>query len=145
MSKKIADSLQNLLADLFCLSIKTQCYHWNVKGLQFTELHILFEKQYDDLIEAIDLIAERIRQLGFPVPAGLKIFAQNTKLKDADYKKTVEGMMADLETDHRAILSTMNDIIKIIGDHDEATKDILIERLRAHGKHIWFLESLLSK
>src|SRR5262249_38540297 len=121
------------------------CYHWNVKGLQFVELHMLFEKQYNDLIEAIDLVAERIRQVGFAVPAGLKIFSQNTKLQDGDYKKTIEGMIADLEEDHRTIYSNMEDMIKMIGDKDEATKDILIERLRAHGKQIWFLESLLTR
>ena len=65
----IADKLASALADTYTLMLKTQNYHWNVTGYRFQPLHSMFEEQYENLFEAVDLLAERIRALGFLVPA----------------------------------------------------------------------------
>ena len=64
----IADGLSRLLADTYTLYLKTHNFHWNVKGPMFQTLHLMFETQYNELALAVDLIAERIRALGFPAP-----------------------------------------------------------------------------
>ena len=57
-----------VLADTYTLLVKTHVYHWNVVGPIFLPLHELTEKQYQNLFEAADTIAERIRALGHPTP-----------------------------------------------------------------------------
>src|SRR5690349_6729748 len=56
--KSVASLLSVVLADAVVLYTKTRKFHWNVKGESFMELHLLFEKQYNELEEAIDEIAE---------------------------------------------------------------------------------------
>ena len=64
----IAEGLSRLLADTYTLYLKTHNFHWNVTGPMFNTLHLMFEAQYNELALAVDLIAERIRALGFPAP-----------------------------------------------------------------------------
>ena len=66
--KAIAHGLSRLLADTYTLYLKTHNFHWNVKGPMFQTLHLMFETQYNELALAVDLIAERIRALGYPAP-----------------------------------------------------------------------------
>lgn len=65
----VAEGLSKMLADTYTLYLKTHNFHWNVTGPMFQTLHLLFETQYNELALAVDLIAERIRALGFPAPA----------------------------------------------------------------------------
>ena len=62
--ESIAKSLSQVLADTYVLYLKTHAYHWNVTGPLFSSLHTLFEGQYNDLHDAADALAERIRALG---------------------------------------------------------------------------------
>jgi starvation-inducible DNA-binding protein len=66
--RQIADGLSRLLADTYTLYLKTHNFHWNVTGPMFQTLHLMFETQYNELALAVDLIAERIRALGYPAP-----------------------------------------------------------------------------
>ena len=61
---KSIELLSVILSDEMTLYIKTRKFHWNVCGESFMELHKLFEQQYKDLEEIIDLVAERISKLG---------------------------------------------------------------------------------
>ena len=70
----VAESLKKVLASSYILSLKTQNYHWNVKGPHFKQLHDLFGEQYNELNTAIDDIAERIRALGTNEPANYSTY-----------------------------------------------------------------------
>src|SRR6266849_1281287 len=70
--QQIAASLSKLLADTYTLYLKTQGFHWNVTGPRFHDLHKLFEEQYNELADANDEIAERIRALGAKAPAPMR-------------------------------------------------------------------------
>ena len=63
--KKVADGLSRMLADSYTLYLKTHNFHWNVTGPMFQTLHLMFMTQYNEIWMAVDLIAERIRALGF--------------------------------------------------------------------------------
>ena len=65
----VVEILGRLLADEYLLYTKTRNYHWNVVGLQFHDLHKLFEAQYEELDDYVDDVAERIRAVGRPHPA----------------------------------------------------------------------------
>ena len=66
---KIVKKLEIILADTYALYLKTQNYHWHVKGPQFKSLHELFEMQYRELAEAVDGVAERLLIMGHKAPA----------------------------------------------------------------------------
>ncbi len=63
----VANALSRVLADGYVLYLKTHNYHWNVTGKLFHSLHEQFEEQYTELAEAIDEIAERIRDRVIPI------------------------------------------------------------------------------
>src|ERR1051325_9086378 len=78
--REIAGGLSRLLADTYTLYLKTHNFHWNVTGPMFQTLHLMFETQYNELALAVDLIAERIRALGFPAPGSYREFARLTSI-----------------------------------------------------------------
>jgi starvation-inducible DNA-binding protein len=80
--KEIADGLSRLLADTYSLYLKTHNFHWNVTGPMFQTLHLMFETQYSELALAVDLIAERIRALGFPAPGTYSDYAKLSSIEE---------------------------------------------------------------
>jgi starvation-inducible DNA-binding protein len=79
--EEIAQGLSRLLADTYTLYLKTHNFHWNVTGPMFQTLHLMFETQYNELALAVDLVAERIRSLGFPAPGTYKQYAHSAVSK----------------------------------------------------------------
>jgi len=145
-SQKIADELAHFLADTYVLYLKTQNFHWNVTGPQFPSLHLLFEKQYQELAEATDEIAERIRALGCFAPASFAAFSKLTSLKEAPNNLSAEDMLRKLYKDHETIAHYLQSMMaKVQKAQDEATFDLLVERLRSHEKMAWMLKSSLLK
>jgi starvation-inducible DNA-binding protein len=144
--KNIAGGLSKLLADTYVLYLKTQNFHWNVTGPQFHSLHAMFEEQYKDLAEAVDTLAERIRALGFPAPGSFKQFAQLASIQEApEQPPKAEEMLQQLLADQEAIIRTARAIYPHTDDvQDEATADLITERLAAHEKNAWMLRSCLS-
>src|SRR5690242_15952143 len=79
---KIAEGLSRLLADTYTLYLKTHNFHWNVTGPMFQTLHLMFETQYTELALAVDLIAERIRALGYPAPGTYSEYAKLSSIPE---------------------------------------------------------------
>lgn len=143
--KPVVQGLEKLLASTYSLYLKTQNFHWNVIGPTFFELHLLFEKQYQELAEALDLIAERIRALGYSAPGSFSEFLKLTQIKDSLDKKNAEGMIKELTADHQRMISLIQELVVVASDcQDEGSFDLLVERLKAHEKIAWMLESLSS-
>ena len=80
--KGVAEGLNALLADTYALYQKTHAFHWNVVGPMFQTLHLMFEVHYNELWLATDLIAERIRALGFPVRATYSELAELSSIEE---------------------------------------------------------------
>lgn len=142
--KRVAEALKFILADTYTLYLKTLNYHWNVTGPLFQPLHQEFEKQYKDLSEAVDTIAEQIRALGSPAPGSYKSFAKLANIEEADDGKTVKAldMLDQLVKDHEAAIKSATKALKIAQDaKDEGSADLLIERIRNHEKTAWMLRS----
>lgn len=141
----IAAGLVKLLADTYSLYHKTHGYHWNVRGPNFASLHTLLEGQYQEIWEATDVIAERIRAVGELVPQGYGALANLTGIEDGDPEKSWEEMIADLKRDNETVIATARSAFPTAeAAGDEASVDLLTERLRAHEKHAWMLRSTLG-
>lgn len=143
--KKIAGGLSKLLADTYTLYLKTHNYHWNVTGPMFQTLHLMFETEYKELAEAVDLIAERIRALGFPSPGSYAEFAKIATVKEAQGVPEANKMIRDLVKGHEIVARTARDAFPYADEvNDEASADLLTERMRTHEKTAWMLRSLLD-
>jgi len=143
--KEICEGLSNVLADTYTLYLKTHKYHWNVTGPMFNTLHLMFETQYNELWLAVDLIAERIRTLGSLAPGSYAEFEKITSIKEAATTPPAEEMIADLIDGHEAVTRTIREVFPAAEKGgDEATQDMLTQRLQVHEKTAWMLRSLLA-
>jgi len=144
-SQKVADELTHHLADTYLLYLKTQNFHWNVTGPNFHSLHLLFERQYKELADAVDVIAERIRALGCTTPASFSHFIKLSSLKEENGAPSATDMIAQLLHDHEVISHHAHIIFATAEkNNDQATMDMLIQRMRDHDKTAWMLRSLLQ-
>jgi starvation-inducible DNA-binding protein len=141
----IASALNKVLADSYALYLKTHGYHWNVRGPNFQSLHVLLEGQYQDEWAALDDIAERIRALGELAPQGYAAFGNLSSIKDGDPEQDWEGMFKELKTDNETVIATLRAAFPVADEAgDEATADLLTQRLTAHEKHAWMIRSTLG-
>lgn len=144
--KQIAHGLSRLLADTYTLYLKTHNFHWNVTGPMFNSLHLMFEGQYNELALAVDTIAERIRALGFPAPGSYAQFSELTAIKEETKVLKADEMINHLVHGHETVVRTARSIYEDAEQaHDEASVDLLTQRLQLHEKTAWMLRSLLEK
>lgn len=142
---KIAEGLSRLLADSYTLYLKTHYFHWNVTGPMFNTLHLMFETQYTELALAVDLIAERIRSLGHFAPGSYADYAKLSSIKDAEGVPKAEEMIKQLVAGQEAVVRTARSLFAVVEKAgDEATADLLTQRIQLHEKTGWMLRSLLE-
>lgn len=143
--KKIADGLSKVLADTYMLYLKTHNYHWNVTGEHFHSLHEQFEEQYTELAAAIDEIAERIRALGHRAPASFREYNEITTIEEDNVQPKAMEMVRRLAVDNETVLRTARQALPACEEAgDEATIDLITERLHTHSKTAWMLRSHLE-
>jgi starvation-inducible DNA-binding protein len=137
--------LAQVQADSYLIFLKTQNFHWNVQGPMFFQLHLLFEKQYEEVYEAVDVIAEHIRALGERALGSFREFSQHSDILESSDRLSSEDMIQELALDHEMIIKSLYKTIDVATEaDDQATVDLCTERLRAHEKHIWMLRSILA-
>jgi starvation-inducible DNA-binding protein len=138
----ISDGLSRVLAETYTLYLKTQNFHWNVRGVEFYSLHILFEKQYEELAEEVDEIAERIRALGFFVDASFSSFSELSSIKEEKKVLNAKEMLTSLVQGHDTWAKESRRVAEIADrELDFATVDMLGRRMGGHEKMAWFLRS----
>src|SRR5688572_4111396 len=143
--QRVADALSNVLADTFVLYLKTHNFHWNVTGPMFQTLHLMFETQYNELWLAVDAIAERIRSLGHNAPGTYTEFAKLTSIKEPNGIPKATDMIRQLVDGQEAVVRTARAIFPVAEKaSDEATADLLTQRIQVHEKTAWMLRSLLD-
>lgn len=143
---QITSKLAHFLSDTFILYVKTLNFHWNMVGPEFFMYHKLLEKQYEELAEANDELAERIRMLGRVAPGSLQEFLKLSCLKESPTDLSQEQMIHELVETHEAMVEHCHEIIQFTDEKkDQGTSDLLIERIRSHAKQAWLLRSHFVK
>jgi starvation-inducible DNA-binding protein len=144
--REIAEGLSRLLADTFTLYLKTHSFHWNVTGPMFQTLHLMFEEQYNELWAAGDLIAERIRALGFHAPGTYGEFSRLSSIREEEGVPAATDMIRQLVEGQETVARTARSVISIAERAKDApSADLLTERLQVHEKTAWMLRSLLAE
>jgi starvation-inducible DNA-binding protein len=127
------------------IDLQTQCKqaHWNVKGPTFIALHKLFDDINEDVEEYVDLLAERVVQLGGVAEGTVGVVAERSTLVDypiglatgAEHVAALSDALAGFGRSVRLGIEEMNDL------HDAGSADILTEISRGVDKWLWFVEA----
>jgi starvation-inducible DNA-binding protein len=143
--RKVADALNEALADEFALYVKTRNFHWNVAGPSFGELHKFFEQQYQALEESIDAIAERVRALGHRAAGSMARYLKETGLKESPESLNAREMLGALLDDHEAVCRSLRPKIDAAQEAgDGGTADFLTGLLEGHEKTAWMTRAYLG-
>lgn len=143
--RKIAEGLSRLLADTYTLYLKSHNYHWNVTGPSFYVLHQKFEELYTALAQDVDKVAERIRALGYLVPASFSDYLRLTSIKEDDAALDANQMVESLVNGHEALIRTGRGVVKATeAAGDLATANLLTDQIEAREKTAWMLRSYLA-
>jgi len=142
----IAKGLSALLADSYTLYLMTHNFHWNVTGPQFNSLHQMFMGQYTEQWNALDIIAERIRALGFPAPGTYKEYVKLASIQEVDGVPKANDMIRHLVAAQEATARTARKLFPVVdAANDQPTADVLTQRIDIHEKTAWMLRSLLEE
>lgn len=143
---KISHGLSVLLADSYTLYLMTHNFHWNVTGPQFNGLHNMFMLQYMEQWNALDLIAERIRALGYQAPGTYQAFSSLTSINEVTGSPKAMEMVAHLLEAQESVARTAKNLLPLVDQfNDQPTADLLTQRINVHEKTAWMLRSLLQE
>ncbi|MBT4883856.1 MAG: DNA starvation/stationary phase protection protein [Glaciecola sp.] len=138
----IAEGLKHLLADSYTLYLQTHNFHWNVTGIHFRELHLMFEEHYTELAIAVDDIAERIRTLDVAAPGTYKAFSQLSSIAEVDGVPSSSEMVELLTKGHEQVIKTSRQVLQLAQNaDDESTSALVSDRMRVHEKTAWMLRA----
>lgn len=138
-------NLGHFLAQTFVVYMKTYALHWNYEGPKFHGVHMLTEKQYMDMADAIDEMAERMRAMGHVAPISLNQILKFSSIEEFKTSPDGDQSIKELVLAHRS-LSTMARKVAEVAEKskDVFTHDMLIQRSGVHDKFAWMLGSLIS-
>ena len=143
--KRLAGNLCGILADTYLLMVKTQGYHWNVVGPLFISIHKLTEEHDENLFEASDALAERIRALGYPAPTSVTEMITQTEIVEDTGNPSAHEMMDNLIQDHETIARRLRSAAELADElRDRATAHLLTGRLDFHEEAIWMLKAIVT-
>lgn len=143
---EVAEALTKAVADSYTLYAKTLGVHWNVQGAGFFGLHKLTDAQYNELHQAADAIAERIRALGKLAPTGNETFRALTVIENEAPHKPTQEMIAELARDNESVARRMGEFAELADEAgDLFSHDMLVARIGVHEQNAWMLRSSLEQ
>lgn len=120
MSKaSLIDTLNTVLANTYATYLKTQNYHWHVKGPFFHSIHEMLEEHYNDLADAVDEIAERIVIIGGKACATFSELNSKKTVTDGSSDLDAMAMVNDLVDSHNEVLKSLSTALKSAQDNDD--------------------------
>jgi len=146
LMEQLLAALRITLANSFELYFKAHGHHWNVEGMEFSQLHEFFGDLYQEVFNSIDPLAEEIRKLDATVPYGVVAFSKFKTVEDSEiYGKNVRGMLEDLQTTNQSVLDSLNTSFKLAEQQNlQGLMDFLAGRISEHEKHAWMLRASLK-
>ena len=142
----LVDKTKEVLANTFVLYMKAHSYHWNVIGSDFPQLHKFFGKLYEELHDAVDVLAEQLRQLDSFAPATLSRMVELSTIEEDEKIPTAANMINNLITANEKVIDSIKDCYKMAEQLEMyAHSNILQDRLSAHVKHNWMLKATAGK
>lgn len=141
---KVADALNQVLADEFVLYVKTLNFHWNIEGRDFHALHVFLDEQYHQLQTIIDSVAERVRKVGHFATGSMQEFLDSASLDEhAGAASVSEKMLSELASDHDTLIRKMRELIDDFEQKydDAGSSDFITGVMKEHEKMAWMLRA----
>jgi starvation-inducible DNA-binding protein len=145
-SALLADGLNRLLANYFALYLKTKNFHWHVTGPHFREYHLMFDEQAAELLATTDLVAERVRKLGYRTLTSIGNIASAQDIRDSDSEGVIaEDMLRELLGDQHKLVDSLKSLKQLADDAgDNATDGLLDDWTDQAEQRAWFLQQTLG-
>ncbi len=140
-TRDISAALNQLLADVFALYLKTKNFHWHVSGPHFRDYHLMLDEQGDELFAMTDALAERVRKIGGTTLRSIGHIARMQRVldNDADYMPPLD-MLAELRDDNKALAAALREAHDITDEyHDIASSSLIENWIDETEKRTWFL------
>jgi len=138
--------LNQLLADTMTLRDLYKKAHWQVVGPTFYQLHLLFDKHFNEQTELVDAIAERIQLLGGVSIAMAADIAETTQIERPPRgREDVPVQLSRLIDGHQIVIRQSHKLARRAGElGDDGTNDLVVsEVLRGNELQVWFLSEHL--
>ena len=138
-------SLKTAFASEYAFALKAQNFHWNCEGPLFYQLHLLFERIYDEVYGSIDQFAEELRALKVYAPASYGKFSMLTAVADENAVPEWSAMLQELLADSDKMAEIFRITFDMAEQHgDHGLSNFLADRQDQHKKHSWMLRSSLK-
>jgi starvation-inducible DNA-binding protein len=140
-TKDIAAAMNEILADVFALYLKTKNFHWHMSGPHFRDYHLLLDEQAEQLFAMTDPIAERIRKIGGPTLKSIGHISRTQRVldNDADYVEPLD-MLAELADDNKTLAMRLREAHNVCDEHrDVATASLIEVWIDETERRTWFL------
>ncbi len=140
----VVSELNTVLGTTFVLYAQTHNFHWNVTGKRFYGFHMMYEQMYQDLFQALDDLAERIRQLGAFVDGSVAGLASHSAIQEVTSVPNDFEMFSVVTDNYRTLVQVLQHAIVVADEaKDSVTVDLLSARKAICDKQLWMLESSL--
>ncbi|MEI8321241.1 MAG: DNA starvation/stationary phase protection protein [Alphaproteobacteria bacterium] len=145
-NEKVIQLLKEAQSGTYVLSLNTQKCHWNVEGINFHSLHLMFDAQYTMLAEDVDVLAERLRALGEYAPGSFKEFEKFSPVDALEKTKLSEcEMLQFLVKEYEKLIATLLKLVEESSkSKDDGTADIALGQSEIRQKTLWMLRSSLK-
>src|SRR6202044_1892294 len=140
-TRDISGALNALLADVFVLYMKTKNFHWHMSGPHFRDYHLLLDEQSEQIFDATDDIAERVRKIGGTTLRSIGHVARLQRVPDNDAQFVPpEDMLAELREDNNGLALEMREVHATAAEYgDVATTSLLENWIDQAERRVWFL------
>lgn len=144
-TKLLSGKLNDLLSCYMVFYQNTRGFHWNIKGDQFFELHSKYEELYNNLLQKVDEVAERILTLGEIPLHSCDDYKTVSKIKsDKNVSAAAEGIKSVLKA-FENLLIKQREILKLASEAgDEGTRALMSDYIREQEKEMWMYSSYLN-
>lgn len=142
LSDKVAVELNNLLASYQVFYMNVRGYHWNIKGVGFFQLHLKFEEYYNDLVEKVDEIAERVLTLGATPTHAFSDYLTVSRIAEHKNATRAQDCLQGCLSGFQTLIEQQREIFSLAGEaDDEGTTALMSDYIREQEKIIWMLTS----
>lgn len=138
---EIADALNTLAADTFALYLKTKNFHWHMSGSHYRDYHLLLDEQGDQIFAMTDVLAERVRKLGFTTIRSIGHISRLQTISDDD-REFVSPLdsLRELMNDNKKFAASQRSVHEVCDKYgDVATASLLEVFIDETERRVWFL------
>ncbi|MFA9500179.1 Dps family protein [Mannheimia sp. E30BD] len=145
-TKKLADELNGLLATYQVFYTNVRGYHWNVRGVNFFELHEKFEEIYNDLVSKVDEIAERILTLGHTPNNAFSQYLTRSKIQEHIAVSAAQECLRGTLDGFKTLLTQQREILALANDaDDEGTASQMSDYIKEQEKLVWMFTAACAE